>query len=208
VIVDLGQVEAAVRAANETGKTTGQVLIESGDLKADHLARVLAERFGVDFTPILATPGLPELLAAKAAHGGHIRTLLAYLGAHLARLLEQPGIEIRVLEAPAHHTIYRFDEQLLLSLHLHGPDPEQAPLLHLRRAAPGGLFYRFTEHYNNLWEQDSQPINPNVDLARDEDEGENSESDPDLPTAANPAANPTVPHRHPRDAGPGDRTER
>jgi hypothetical protein len=105
-------------------------------------------------------------------------------------LLNQRGIEIRVLGGSAHQTIHRYDEQLLLTIHLHGQDAEQAPLLHIHRAAPGGLFDRFTEHYNHLWEEDPQPIRSDLDIDRDEDkdEGENPESDPPLPGAERPAA--------------------
>jgi type IV pilus assembly protein PilB len=54
VIVDLGfarreAVEHAVAVAREQRRTTGQVLIETGAVRHDQLARALAERFGVDF---------------------------------------------------------------------------------------------------------------------------------------------------------------
>src|SRR3982074_2595654 len=54
VVVDLGMadrdtVEAAVAAARAQGKTTGQVLREQGVLRSDQVARVVAERFGLDF---------------------------------------------------------------------------------------------------------------------------------------------------------------
>jgi type IV pilus assembly protein PilB len=54
VIVDLGfarreAVETAVDSAREQRRTTGQILIESGLLRHDQLARALAERFGVDY---------------------------------------------------------------------------------------------------------------------------------------------------------------
>jgi hypothetical protein len=94
-------------------------------------------------TPILATPGVPELLAGKATDGCDVRILVSNPGRHLACLVDQAAIEIRILEEPAHQTIHRFDEQLLLVLHLLGQDTDRAPLLHLRRAAPGGLFDRF-----------------------------------------------------------------
>src|SRR4051812_20217521 len=53
VIVDLGfadaeAVEAAVSKAREAGKTTGQMLIDSGVLDSDQLSRALAERNGLD----------------------------------------------------------------------------------------------------------------------------------------------------------------
>jgi hypothetical protein len=75
------------------------------------------------------------------------------------RLVRGPaGDRDPFLKVPAHQTIHRYDDQLLLTLHLVGQNADQAPLLHLRRAAPGGLFDRFAEHYNDLWEQHSQPI--------------------------------------------------
>jgi type IV pilus assembly protein PilB len=54
IIVELGfalreTVDEAVRISREQGRTTGQLLIESGALRPDQLARALAERFGFDF---------------------------------------------------------------------------------------------------------------------------------------------------------------
>jgi type IV pilus assembly protein PilB len=53
VVVELGfatqeAVEKAVKKARETGKMTGRVLIEEGVLTPQQLARVLAERFGIE----------------------------------------------------------------------------------------------------------------------------------------------------------------
>jgi type IV pilus assembly protein PilB len=54
VVVDLGfadqgAVEQAVAAARSQHKPTGQVLVEQGILRQDQLARVVAERFGLDY---------------------------------------------------------------------------------------------------------------------------------------------------------------
>jgi type IV pilus assembly protein PilB len=54
VVVDLGfadrqAVEQAVIAARSQRKPTGQVLVERGILRQDQLARVVAERFGLDY---------------------------------------------------------------------------------------------------------------------------------------------------------------
>jgi type IV pilus assembly protein PilB len=54
IIVELGfarreTVDEAVRLSREQGRTTGQLLIDSGALRPDQLARALAERFGFDF---------------------------------------------------------------------------------------------------------------------------------------------------------------
>jgi type IV pilus assembly protein PilB len=57
LVVDLGfarreTVERAVATAREQGLTTGQVLLEAGEVRQDQLARALAERFGVDFVDL------------------------------------------------------------------------------------------------------------------------------------------------------------
>ena len=61
VIVDLGfapheVVEQAIATARETGEMTGQVLVESGAMRRDQLARALAERFGVDYVDLSQFP--------------------------------------------------------------------------------------------------------------------------------------------------------
>ncbi|MEA2360059.1 MAG: type pilus assembly protein PilB [Solirubrobacteraceae bacterium] len=53
IIVDLGyanreSVEAGIAESRASGRRTGEVLVERGVLTADQLARVVAERFGVD----------------------------------------------------------------------------------------------------------------------------------------------------------------
>ena len=53
VVVDLGfadraAVERAIHTARQSGRRTGQVLVDDGTITSDQLARVIAERFGVD----------------------------------------------------------------------------------------------------------------------------------------------------------------
>src|SRR5882757_416819 len=53
IVVDLGyatreSVEAAIAESRANGRRTGEVLVERGVLTPDQLARVVAERFGVD----------------------------------------------------------------------------------------------------------------------------------------------------------------
>src|ERR1700676_4029175 len=75
VIVDLGfadydTVEEAVAVARSEGRPTGMVLIEQGVLRHDQLARVVAERFGLDFVDLAVYEldmGAVNLLSADAA---------------------------------------------------------------------------------------------------------------------------------------------
>jgi type IV pilus assembly protein PilB len=75
VVVDLGladreTVEAAVAAAREQGRPTGVMLVERGILRHDQLARVVAERFGLDFVDLAVYDldmGAVNLIGVQAA---------------------------------------------------------------------------------------------------------------------------------------------
>jgi type IV pilus assembly protein PilB len=75
VAVDLGfadrlAVEDAVAAASAQGRPTGLVLVERGVLRHDQLARVVAERFGLDFVDLSVFDldmGAVNLISAETA---------------------------------------------------------------------------------------------------------------------------------------------
>ncbi len=75
VVVDLGfadreKVEEAVAIARSQGRPTGQVLVEQGVLRQDQLARVVAERFGLDYVDLSVYEldmGAVNLISAEAA---------------------------------------------------------------------------------------------------------------------------------------------
>jgi type IV pilus assembly protein PilB len=75
VVVDLGladreTVEQAVAVAREQGKPTGEVLVQQGVLRPDQLARVVAERFGLDYIDLSVYDldmGAASLLSGEAS---------------------------------------------------------------------------------------------------------------------------------------------
>jgi type IV pilus assembly protein PilB len=75
VVVDLGfadreKVEEAVTVARAQGRPTGQVLVEQGVLRQDQLARVVAERFGLDYVDLAVYEldmGAVSLLSSETA---------------------------------------------------------------------------------------------------------------------------------------------
>jgi type IV pilus assembly protein PilB len=79
VAVDLGfadpqTVELAVQSARAQGRWTGLVLVEQGVLRHDQLARVVAERFGLDYVDLGVYDvdmGAVTLLSAEAAKRYH-----------------------------------------------------------------------------------------------------------------------------------------
>ncbi|QKW20888.1 XRE family transcriptional regulator [Kitasatospora sp. NA04385] len=74
----------------------------------------------------------------------------------LEGIAESEGLEAR-FSAPEDATnhvslsVFRFDEQELVTPHLARLVGHDSPLLHLRRVEQGGLFDRFAEHAEELW---------------------------------------------------------
>jgi type IV pilus assembly protein PilB len=87
VIVDLGfaedaVVEQAVKAAREAGKPTGQMLVETGVIDSNQLARALAERNGLDHVNLNefeVDKGAANMLDAGSAKRHH-SVPIAFLG--------------------------------------------------------------------------------------------------------------------------------
>lgn len=130
----------------------------------------------------LQHPGLADLLRDKAKRGCAVRLCLAdpESGNVLARdeeeqeaitlvariastlhwlepLLEEDCIEARFQQAPLYSSIFRFDDQMLVTPHLYAIPGHAAPLLHLRRLGSNGVFSRFATHFEGIW-ADTRPI--------------------------------------------------
>lgn len=86
---------------------------------------------------------------------------------HLDRLGPLEGLETRVsahLDAVNHVSlsVFRFDDNALVTPHLARLVGHDSPLLHLRRQGDGGMFDRFAEHSEELWAR----ARPRVPVAR------------------------------------------
>jgi hypothetical protein len=72
-------------------------------------------------------------------------------------LLECENADLRFQDAPLYNSVFRFDDQMLVTPPLYGMPGRSAPLLHLRRLGPSGIFSRFSAHFEGIW-SDSRPI--------------------------------------------------
>ncbi|WP_051835979.1 transcriptional regulator [Streptomyces sp. NRRL WC-3549] len=75
---------------------------------------------------------------------------------HLARLRTAEGVEARFSssEDAVNHvslSVFRFDQEVLVTPHLARLVGHDSPLLHLRREGDAGMFDRFAEHADELW---------------------------------------------------------
>lgn len=81
---------------------------------------------------------------------------------HLAKLRSAAGVEARFSDESdaMNHvslSVFRFDQDALVTPHLARLVGHDSPLLHLRRHGAGGMYDRFAEHAEELWER-GRPI--------------------------------------------------
>lgn len=129
----------------------------------------------------LQHPGFVDSLLAKCSEGAIVRILVAdpesehvryrdreegtplTLGVRIHTtldaikpLLSQENFELRYQDVPLYNSVFRFDDDMLMTPHLYATNGSQAPMLHLRRLGPEGLFDRFLSHFDGIWD-DSRP---------------------------------------------------
>jgi len=68
-----------------------------------------------------------------------------------APLLDSSNAEIRYQAAPLYNSVFRFDDEMFVTPHLYATPGHSAPLLHLRRLGPAGMFSRFAAHFEGIW---------------------------------------------------------
>jgi transcriptional regulator with XRE-family HTH domain len=103
--------------------------------------------FGDPDSPAVAERGREEGIEGAIAH--KIRNTLV----HYEPLAAVAGVDVRLHRTTLYHSIYRFDDEMLVSLHVHGLPAAHAPLLHLRRLSEGDLFTTYTEAYDRIWSE-------------------------------------------------------
>jgi transcriptional regulator with XRE-family HTH domain len=79
--------------------------------------------------------------------GVRIRTTMKYF----RELADCPGFEMRTQDVPLYNSLFRFDDEMLATPHLHATPGSSAPLLQLRRLGPRGIFSRFADHFDSIW---------------------------------------------------------
>ncbi|MGW1039315.1 DUF5919 domain-containing protein [Streptomyces sp. NPDC002547] len=137
-------------------------------------------------------PTFPAVLRRKAASGCRVRFLLGDPDGNvtrqreriegvaltvstrirmsldeLAKLGDVQGIEVHysAAEDAMNHvslSVFRFDDQALITPHLARVVGHDSPLMHVRRRAEGGLFDRFAEHAEELWGRSTPLPRPRV----------------------------------------------
>jgi transcriptional regulator with XRE-family HTH domain len=75
-------------------------------------------------------------------------------------LLECDNFELRFQNIPLYNSIFRFDDEMFVTPHLYATTGAEAPLLHLRRLGPNGIFSRFASHFERVWAEKTRDLSP------------------------------------------------
>ncbi len=122
--------------------------------------------------------GFAQLLEAKASDGVKVRLLFGDPDSdEVVERSEEEGIgdramssriqnamafysdlenedqaEIRLHQTTLYNSILRFDDEMLVNMHIYGLVGAQAPVMHLRQLGPGELFQSYANSFENVWE--------------------------------------------------------
>jgi hypothetical protein len=121
-------------------------------------------------------PDLVDVLLEKCAKGCQVRIMIADPESEHVRLRDEEegepitlvarirsslrafepllsceGAELRFQDVPLYNSVFRFDDQMFVTPMLYATPGHLAPLLHVRRLGPNGLFSRFASHFEGIW---------------------------------------------------------
>ncbi len=70
---------------------------------------------------------------------------------HFKALNNTPGIEAKLHATTLYNSVFRFDDEMLVTMHVYGLPGAHAPLMHLRRLSEGDLFTTYAETFERVW---------------------------------------------------------
>ena len=119
-------------------------------------------------------PDLTRVLGELMKNGGSVRIVIADPGGQAARdrdteeeldglllariqssikylrPIVEAGASLHLQNAPMYSSVFRFDDDMLVTPHLFGIPGKMAPLFHFRRIGSGGIFDQYVTHFEGL----------------------------------------------------------
>jgi hypothetical protein len=101
----------------------------------------------------LADPDSPAVANRDQEEGlgGALPARIRYTLHYLADLIDQDGISLRLHATPMYNSIFRFDDEMLVTPHLYGQPGYASPVFHLRHVAMHGVFDNLAHHFERIW---------------------------------------------------------
>lgn len=87
----------------------------------------------------------------EEALGGAIAKRITTALHYFRELRDLERVAVRLHTAPMYNSIFRFDDEMLVTPHLHGKPGYSSPALHLRKSVSDGLFAGFQSHFESIW---------------------------------------------------------
>ncbi|HEX4813576.1 MAG TPA: helix-turn-helix transcriptional regulator [Nonomuraea sp.] len=100
---------------------------------------------------LLGDPQGAQLASRDAEHqigggvAGRVTAVLTYYQKHMP-----PSVQIRLHDTPLYNSIYRFDDEMLVNVHVYGLLAAYTPTIHLRRM-DGAWFNTYLESFERVW---------------------------------------------------------
>jgi transcriptional regulator with XRE-family HTH domain len=66
---------------------------------------------------------------------------------------DAPGVEVRLHGTTLYNSIFRFDDDLLVNMHVYGAVAAKSPVMHVRRIAGGRLFPHYMASFERVWDE-------------------------------------------------------
>jgi hypothetical protein len=66
-------------------------------------------------------------------------------------LRDVAGLEARLHSTTLYNSVFRFDTEMLVTMHVYGLLGAHAPLMHLRQLGEGDLFTTYAESFERVW---------------------------------------------------------
>lgn len=82
--------------------------------------------------------------------------------------LEGHTFEVRLHSAPMYCSLFRVDDEMLVTPHVYGRAGRLAtPILHLRRREPYGIFESYLQHFEDVFYKAAVPLRPAAERAKE-----------------------------------------
>lgn len=95
--------------------------------------------------------------------GPHLQSRIELSLTYFAPLLGLDGIQVRLHQEPLYNSIYRFDSQMLVNLHMPGSGAPNNPVIHLGEDEAGTLFGKYQRSFEHVWAV-SSPLESSPDV--------------------------------------------
>jgi len=110
-----------------------------------------------------------EELRLGGTLAGRIEASLRNLKHLDLRLFDGHSFEIRLHTAPMYCSLFRVDDEMLVTPHVYGRSGRlDTPILHLRRREHLGLFDSYTQHFEDVFYKTAVPLRAPTEPAQNE----------------------------------------